>query len=179
MNSVFELGLGLIELTGSAFVVVKEYADTICTQLVCRLSADDLYCNNVTTVAAAEGTRCGHNKICLGGDCVDMFESTGRSASEEPADVNECIYGDHMIRNSTLRFDDADLDDLQLPDERMSCEEFMEFLIDSKLSPFVYCSVPSIRKSCCQSCRSRISLPFFQDHCLLKHPDLFLHVSSL
>ena len=123
---------------------------------------NDIYCNNVTTVAAAEGTRCGHNKICLGGDCVDMFESIeGLKKNETKA--NECIYGDNMVFNSTFNQGvlSEDLDSLILPDPQMSCEEFMEFVIDSKSSPFVYCAEPVIRKACCQTCQS--ILGFSQD----------------
>lgn len=110
----------------------------------------------MTTVAAAEGTRCGHNKICLGGDCVDMFESTGRSVAND-SDQSECIYGDSMISNATFNQGELseELDTLILPDPQMTCDEFMEFVIDSNLSPFIYCAEPVIRKACCQTCQSK------------------------
>ena len=46
-------------------VFCEAYKSNLCTQLVCRVSSNDTLCNNVTTVAAAEGTPCGPSQVCF------------------------------------------------------------------------------------------------------------------
>ena len=50
---------------GESAIFCKEFTAVLCTQLVCRVSANDLYCNNITSIRAAEGTVCGENQVGL------------------------------------------------------------------------------------------------------------------
>ena len=77
-------------------------------------------------------------KICISGECI---------AQTDTQLDEECLFGDGLITQAIV-------DDLELPAEQLSCDEFIDYLQLLDLSPMAYCEKPSIRKTCCQTCRS-------------------------
>ena len=50
---------------GEAALFCPEFQAVMCSQLACRVSPNDIYCNNITTIRAAEGTVCGVNQVSV------------------------------------------------------------------------------------------------------------------
>ena len=48
---------------GFVLSALQEFKSTMCSLLACRIKPTEVYCNNITTIAASEGTRCGPNQV--------------------------------------------------------------------------------------------------------------------
>ena len=76
-----------------------------------------------------------------------------RSAEEEQmlelVKVDECIYGDDLVRASLVG------EEKDMPAEQMTCSSFMAYLIKSDKSPFAYCANSTFRSICCETCKCK------------------------
>ena len=141
------------------------------------MSASGSSCNNLTTIAAAEGTPCGLNKVCSQGSCIDLNLKIEEQQKEEHEEENKekqiqlnivkttkCLFGDGVIRK------DSELAKLEaMSDELMTCGAFMSLVAkrDDQM-PFVYCSDPKFRDTCCETCQiydKFICLDILPDEC--------------
>lgn len=109
-----------------------------------------MMCNNITSIAAVNGTPCGRNSVCSNGQCVSQAAprmSSNKKANESMAAVDDCLFGDEIIKNQRI------IDrQMRYIISQLSCEEYMN--LDESRSPVEYCSNEIFRKTCCQTCKS-------------------------
>ena len=125
---------------------IKEHLNDVCSRLVCRLSPMDINCNNITTIAAVNGTPCGRNSVCSNGQCVSSQASGRMNQKANNSIVDDCLFGDEIIKNQRI------IDrQMRYVISQLSCEEYMN--LDELRSPVDYCSNEIFRKTCCQTCK--------------------------
>ena len=76
--------------------------------------------------------------MCYNGECI---------VSEKVA-KDECPFGDDVVVNLQVIKE-------PLPSNQMTCEEVFAFLTSINQFPINYCTVPSFRETCCNTCRSK------------------------